>query len=116
MRTGYLQTHHVAGVDVIPIPPFTLSLKGNQMMKHWEGGLGGPHFAGANRKGCQKGKSRGFTLCAAGTRHGRTVTSAWAAQAVYVEMSTVLSACARYDLGKGGFSHCPWTGNMLLWE
>ena len=40
MRTSYLQTHHVAGVDVIPIPPFTLCLKGNRMMKHQEGGLG----------------------------------------------------------------------------
>lgn len=26
------------------------------------------------------------------------------------------AVCARGDLGKGGFSHCPWTGNMLLWE
>ena len=40
MRTGYLQTCHIAGVDAIPILPFTLCLKGNQMMKHQEGGLG----------------------------------------------------------------------------
>lgn len=30
--------------------------------------------------------------------------------------SAVLPACARGDLGEGGFSHRPRPGNMLRWE
>lgn len=85
---------------MIPVPAFTLCLKGNQMIKHQEGGPG--VLVGANTKWRQEGESRGFALRAASNCHGCTATLAWVAQAALRMRKRVLSSlCVReVTLGK----------------